>query len=153
VLVIGAMPTPEQALKGFIAKFAAPNQKLIRALRSALKKRLPNANELVYDNYNFLVIAYCPTEKPSESYFSVGADKNGANLFFGYTGTKLKDPKKLLQGSGALNRYVRLESAKQLDDPGVKGLIAESISVSKPMGGDEGRLIIKSISPKQRPRR
>jgi hypothetical protein len=147
------MPTPEQALKGFIAKFAAPNQKLIRGLRSALKKRLPNANELVYDNYNFLVIAYCPTQKPSESYFSIGADKNGANLFFGYTGTKLKDPKKLLQGSGALNRYIRLESPTHLDDAAVKGLIAESIAVSKPMGDDEGQLIIKSISPKQRPRR
>jgi hypothetical protein len=30
-----------------------------------MRKRLPAANELVYDNYNFLVIAYCPSNKGS----------------------------------------------------------------------------------------
>ncbi len=76
---------------------------------------MPNANELVYDNYNFLVIAYCPSEKVSESYLSLGADKNGANLFFGYNGTKLADPRKLLQGDGTSNRFVRLESGEALE--------------------------------------
>jgi Domain of unknown function (DU1801) len=137
----------------FVAKFTPANQRLIRALRAAMRKRLPAANELVYDNYNFLVIAYCPSEKPAESYFSIGADKNGANLFFGYNGTKIDDATKLLQGTGASNRFIRLDSPEMLDRPGVKALIASSIAVSKPMGEAKGRLVIRSISPKQRPRR
>jgi hypothetical protein len=143
--------TAEQQLKGFIAKFAPPKQQLIRALRKAMRRRLPAANELVYDNYNFLVVAYCPTQKPSESYFSIGADKNGANLFFGYNGTKLKDPEKRLQGSGALNRFVRLESDKSLAD--LESLIAQAIALSKDPAQKKGELVIRMISPKQRPRR
>ena len=145
--------TPEQQLKSFVARFTPANQRLIRALRAALRRRLPAANELVYDNYNFLVIAYCPTDKTGDSYLSIGADKNGANLFFGYTGTKIADPQKLLQGTGASNRFVRLESAAAIDRPAVRALIEASIAVSKPMGEAKGRLSIKSISPKQRPRR
>lgn len=145
--------TPEQQLKEFIAKFAPPNQRLIGAVRRALRTRLPAANELVYDNYNFLVIAYCPTEKVSDSYFSVGADKNGVTLFFGYTGTRIADPEGLLQGTGAKNRFLRLDSSKTLDRPGVKALIAASVAISKPIGTQSGKLTIRSISPKQRPRR
>jgi hypothetical protein len=140
-------------LAGFIAKFSPSNQRLIRALRSSLRKRLPNANELVYDNYNFLVIAYCPTEKTTDSYFSLAADKNGANLMFGYVGSKVADPKKLLDGKGKLNRYLRLESAKTLANRDVQALITSAIGVCKPMGEKKGKLFIRSISPKQRPRR
>ena len=56
----------EVELDSFIGKFAAPNQALIRSLRAALQARLPAANELVYDNYNFFVIGYCPSERPSD---------------------------------------------------------------------------------------
>ncbi len=145
--------TEEARLRTFIAKFAPARQRLIRALRRSLRARVPAANELVYDNYNFLVIAYCPTEKTGDSYFSIGADKNGANLFFGYTGAKLDDPKKLLVGSGASNRFVRIASAQDLERPAVRALVAQSIAISKPMGAGPGRLVIRSVSPKQRPRR
>jgi hypothetical protein len=144
--------TAEQQLAGFIEKFAPARRRLIRALRRSLRARLPAANELVYDNYNFLVIAYCPTEKTGDSYFSIGADKNGANLFFGYTGAKLDDPAKLLQGAGTANRFVRLASAKDLERPAVGALIAQSIAISKPMGAAPGRLVIRAVSAKQRPR-
>jgi Domain of unknown function (DU1801) len=145
--------TAEQQLKGFIAKFSPANQRLIRALRSAMRRRLPTANEVVYDNYNFLVIAYSPSDRTSDSYFSIGADKNGASLFFGYTGTKIDDPKRLLRGTGALNRFIRLDSRRALERPEVMALIASSIAVSKPIGAAKGKLIIRSISAKQRPRR
>jgi hypothetical protein len=56
--------TPEQQLKGFIAKFDPVMGKQIRECRSAMRKRFPTANELLYDNYNFFVIGYCTTERP-----------------------------------------------------------------------------------------
>ena len=56
-------PSAEQQLKTFIDKFDTKNQTLIRAVRKSLRKRLPTANELVYDNYNFFVIGYCSTER------------------------------------------------------------------------------------------
>ena len=55
-----AAPAPRQnaeaELAGFIDKFTPEMARAIRAVRVALRKRLPTANELVYDNYNFFVI-------------------------------------------------------------------------------------------------
>ena len=147
------MLTAEQQLAGFIAKFAQPNQRLIRAVRKSLRAWVPEAYELVYDNYNFLVVAYCPSVKISDSYFSFGADKNGVSLFFGYNGTKLDDPAGLLLGKGVHNRFVRLESAESLERPGVRALVMAAIELSGPSKTTRGELIIRSVSPKQRPRK
>ena len=56
----------EQQLRSYIAKFEPKHQVLIRSVRKELRQRFPTANELVYDNYNFFVIGYCPTERPSD---------------------------------------------------------------------------------------
>ncbi len=146
--------TAEEQLRSFIDKFAPKDQKLIRAIRSAVRKRLPTATELVWDNYNFFVIGYSPTERPSDSIFSIAARANGVSFFFLH-GAKLPDPKKLLLGSGKQVRFIRLESADALADPDVEALISAQISRAHtplPSKG-RGKLIIRSISAKQRPRR
>src|SRR6266571_2512621 len=76
--------------------------------RDDVRKRLPTANELVYDNYNFFVIGYSPTEKPSDSIVSIAARANGVGLCFIH-GAGLPDPGKLLLGSGRQTRFIRLE--------------------------------------------
>jgi hypothetical protein len=141
-------------LNSFIAKFAAKNQKLIRAVRAALRKQFPSANELVYDNYNFFVIGYSPTERPSDAIVSMAAGANGVGLCFIH-GASLPDPAKLLIGSGKQTRFIRLPSADLLSRREVKALLAAAIAHSKVRlpGGGRGRVIIRSISAKQRPRR
>ncbi len=52
----------KKQLNGFICKFKPEHQSLIPAVRKALCKRFSMANELAYDNYNFFVIGYGPTE-------------------------------------------------------------------------------------------
>jgi hypothetical protein len=149
-----AVTSAERQLRSFIAKFNAPDQRRIRAVRAALRKRLPIANELVYDNYNFFVIGYSPTEKPSDAVVSMAARANGVGLCFIY-GAELSDPKRLLLGSGKQTRFIRLDSADRLVDPGVEALIAQAVAkMDVPFsarGG--GKLIIRSIAAKQRPRR
>jgi hypothetical protein len=146
--------TAEKQLRGFIAKFDPKHQALIRALRRALRKRLPNANELVWDNYNFFVIGYSATERPSDSVISIAAAANGVGLAF-YRGATLPDPEKILQGSGSQNRFLRAESAAILDRPEVEALIAAAIAQNTaPFAASGGRkVIIRSISKKQRPRK
>jgi hypothetical protein len=119
-----------------------------------LRRRLPAANELVYDNYNFFVIGYCTTERPSDCIVSIAAGANGVGLSF-YRGASLPDPHKLLLGSGAQNRFIRLGSAKMLADTRVEALIAAAVAQAKtPLSSQsKGKLIIRSISAKQRPRR
>jgi hypothetical protein len=143
----------EGQLKSFIAKFDRPNQNLIRAVRKALRKRFPTAYELVYDNYNFFVIGYGPTERPSEAVLSMAAGANGVGLCFIH-GAKLPDPKKILNGSGNQTRFIRLPSADVLARPEVEALVAAAVAQSKkPFRSSGGiELIIRSVSKKQRPR-
>jgi hypothetical protein len=144
----------EKQLQGFIGKFAARDQRLIRSVRSAVRKRFPTANELVYDNYNFFVIGYSPTERPSDAIVSIAARANGVGLCFIH-GAKLPDPAKLLEGSGNQTRFIRLDSAAVLARPEVEALIAAAIAQANSPLPATGRrkLIIRSISAKQRPRR
>ena len=144
----------ERTLRGFIAKFDAKNQRLIRAVRSTARRRMPTAHELVYDNYNFFVIGYSPTERPSDAILSITAQSSGVGLCFIH-GASLPDPKRLLLGAGRQTRFIRLESAARLSHPDVERLLRAAIARAKaplPATG-RGKLVIRSVSAKQRPRR
>lgn len=121
--------TPEAELRSYIGRFDPPTQRLIRSIRAALRKRLPAANELVYDYGRSLVIGYSPTERGIESVVAISARANGVSLFFNQ-GPTLPDPKKLLKGSGRQTRFIGLESARQLSHPDVKALVAAAIAQS-----------------------
>ena len=147
-------PDAEKQLKGFIAKFGSKHQTVIRTVRKALRERFATATELVYDNYNFFVIGYGPTERPSDSIISIAAAANGVGLCF-IRGASLPDPARILQGSGKQTRFVRLPSADILKKPEIQTLLtlaADRAKTPMPTHG-KGRLIIRSISAKQRPRR
>jgi hypothetical protein len=146
--------TPERRLAGFIGKFEPRTQALIRSLRRALRRRLPSANELLFDNYNFFVIGFSPTERPSDTVVSLAAASNGVGLSF-YRGAALPDPHGILLGSGVQNRFIRLPSASVLAQPEVEALIEAAVARARvpfaPRG--RGKLVIRSVSKKQRPRR
>src|SRR2546422_5935853 len=143
----------EKQLKRFISKFGPAHQTLIRAVRRALRKRLPTANEFVYDNYNFFVIGYGP-ERPSDCIVSIAAGANGVGLCF-IRGASLRDPKKILLGSGNQTRFIRLESTDVLERPEVQKLMAAAVAQARRPFPERGRgkLIIRSIAAKQRSRR
>ena len=145
---------PEDELRSFIEKFAPPHQAIIHAARKKLRKRFPTATELAYDNYNFFVIGFGPNERPSDCIVTIAAAANGVGLCF-VRGASLPDPEKVLLGSGKQTRFVRLPSANVLGRPAIQTLLsvaAERAETPLPDRG-RGRLIIRSVSAKQRPRR
>src|SRR4051794_41859319 len=134
----------ESQLRGFIAKFDPKHQTLIRKVRKALRQRFPAAYELAYDNYNFFVIGYGPTERPSDCFVSIAAAANGVGLCFIH-GAKLPDPAKVLTGSGKQTRFLRLAVAEVLQQAAVRALLteaAERARVPLPARG-RGSLIIR----------
>jgi hypothetical protein len=144
---------PTKQLDSFIAKFDAKDQRLIRAVRRAVRRRLPTVNELVWDNYNFFVIGYSPTERPTDAIVTIAARAGGVGLCF-VRGATLPDPKKLLQGSGNQTRFIRLDSPEVLARPEVEALLAAAIAQGKPLPAKgRGKLIIRSVAAKQRARR
>lgn len=149
---VSASPTTQ--LNTFIDKYDPAVAKLARSCRAAARKRMPTANELVYDNYQFLAIGYCSTERASDCIVSLAVSPKGVSLCF-YYGAALSDPKKILSGGGNQVRFLRLPTAKTLAEPAVESLLRAAIKhgeVPLPKTG-RGKLIIKSISAKQRPRR
>jgi hypothetical protein len=145
----------ETELAGFVAKFAPDMQERIQACRAKLRARLPDAVELVYDNYNFLVVGYGPTQRSSDAILSLAAYARGVNLCFLQRGPELPDPGRLLQGQGKVARHVPLASADDLDGPRIGAMIDAALELAAtPMTAAEGpELVIKSVAAKQRPRR
>src|SRR3954451_24963361 len=141
--------TPAKRLAGAIAKFEPAVAKLVRSARVVLRKRFPTAVEQVYDNYNFLAIGFCTTERTSDCIVSLAVSAKGVALSF-YYGASLPDPGGILLGSGNQNRFVRLESTATLTRPAVQSLIRAAIAQGTvPLRSTgRGRLIVKSVSAK-----
>jgi len=146
--------TPAQQLAAFLVKFEPRVAAAARAALSQMRKRLPGALELVYDNYNALAIGFGPSERASEVIFSIAVYPRWVSLFF-LQGAKLPDPDKVLAGNGNQVRHIVLSETAILDQPAVKKLIAIALSgAKKPLDPTQRRrVIIKSVSAKQRPRR
>lgn len=146
--------SPAKQLAGFMAKYTPEIARQARAVHAWMRKRLPGAIEMVYDNYNALVIGFSPTERPSEAIFSIVLNPRYVCLCFIH-GAKLPDPHRLLRGSGNQVRNIILESVDTLDEPAVQELIDVALAKAKvPMPGTgRNKLVIRSISAKQRPRR
>lgn len=148
------MSQAEAELASFIEKFDDPNQELIRSVRAVLRKEFHDCAELVWDNYNFFVIGYSPTERPSDYVVSIAAAVSGVGLSFNH-GADLPDPDKVLQGSSKVNRFIRVPSIDVLADAKVNRMLRkarEQSGVAQPWQCG-GKLIIRSVSSKQRPRR
>ena len=146
--------SPKSQLAGFIAQYTPAVGTLAKAALARMRAQLPGAVELVYDNYNALAIGFGPTERASDAIFSIALYPRWVSLFF-LQGAKLSDPRKLLKGQGTRVRYIRLESAADLEKPAVRKLMEQALKrAAKPLDGTAtSRLIIKSISAKQRQRR
>ena len=146
--------SPETQLDDFIDKFSPEIAAKARAIICKMRELLPGANELVYDNYNALAIGFCPTEKTSDTIFSIALFPRWVSLFF-YYGVGLPDPEGLLKGSGNQVRHIVLQGPEVLDQPVLRTLMRDALDRAgdpiDPSG--PGKLIIKSISAKQRPRR
>jgi hypothetical protein len=137
-----------------IGKYTPEIRRLATAAIGRVRRQLPGSVELVYDNYNALVMAFGPSERASEVVVSIALYPRCVNLFF-LRGAKLSDPLGLLKGSGKTVRRVGLEDPAVLDTRGVRALIAQALKVGgKPWPRSRRRrLVVRAVADKQRPRR
>jgi hypothetical protein len=144
----------EQLLDSFLGKYTEEIELRARRLRQKMRKRLPGALELIYDNYNALAIGYGPTEKASQAIFSLVLYPRWVSLFF-LQAKGLDDPHGLLRGKGTVARHIVLEDGSALDKPEVQALMEAQLRLAKvPIDPKQKhRVVIKMESAKQRPRR
>ncbi len=141
-------------LDGFLDAYLPAVAEIARKALTKLRKRLPFATEMVYDNYNALACGFGPNERVSDVIFSIAAYPKHVNFFF-LQGAMLPDPDGLLQGEGSRVRHIRLEDEKTLDRADVKAMMATAMRMAKVPFDEKAqyKLVIKSVSAKQRPRR
>jgi hypothetical protein len=147
--------TAQQQFETFLKKYDPAVAYEGKKCLAKLRKLVPGAIEMVYDNYNFLVVGFCPSMRPSEAIFSIVFTPRWVTLCF-LQGKGLSDSEQRLRGSGNVVRNIRLEGgAKTMDDSYVRTLIGHALKRAKvgiPIG-QKRQFIIKSVSAKQRPRR
>jgi len=152
---VDGVGTPGVRLAGFISKYSPAIAAEGRAALETLRRLVPGAVELVYDNYNGLVVGFSGSDRPSDAILSLLFTPRWLTLCFLQHGPDLIDPHHLLRGSGTRVRHVRLESAKSLDSRAVRALIEQALArAAVPIDPHaRRRLVIRSVSPRQRPRR
>jgi hypothetical protein len=149
----GTNAPAEKQFARFLAKYSPSIVRTVRAARARLRRELPGAVEMIYDNYYALVIGFSPTDRPSEAILSIAAYPNHVSVCF-LNGIELSDPERRLQGSGNLVRHIRLKGASDLDDPIVRTLIREAVRhADAPFRRGRRRVVVRAVAPKPRSRR
>lgn len=140
----------------FLAPFQSDVQERALWLRDFVWDLFPQANELIYDNYNALAFGWSPTEKTGHTFCTIAVFRTNNNLQFGfYQGVDLADPEKLLIGNGKQYRYITVPDVKDFPVIYIKQLLQQAWINSLKLVKDpkqmmQGKTITKSISAKQR---
>jgi len=151
------MPKEEKAdLLKFLAPFAAEVQEKALWLRDFVWDQYPQANELIYDNYNAVAFGWSPTEKVGHIFCSIAVGRTSNNVHFGfYWGAELADPEKLLIGNGNQYRYILVHNTADFPKTYITQLVQEAWinslkKVKDPKQIVQGKTITKSVSAVKR---
>lgn len=98
---------------------------LFTNLREYILELYPDSNELVYHTHA-LTEVFSISDKLSDAFCMLPIYTNHLNLGFN-KGTLLKDPDKLLTGTGNLIRHIDINKPTDYRNPKVKALIKEAI--------------------------
>ena len=146
--------TPAEQWAAFLSRYDPAIAKVAKAAIARLRKELPGAVELVYDNYNALVMGFGPTERASEAIVSIALYPRWVTLFF-LQGARLADSARLLKGAGSRVRHIVLSDVAILDQPAVRTLIRQALAAApRPIDAKaRRRMVVRAVSARQRPRR
>ena len=139
----------------FLKPFSAETIDLVIWLREFVWDLCPEANELIYDNYNAVAFGWSPTEKSSYTICSIAIYRTNQSIHFGfYWGSELSDPDKVLLGKGNQYRYILVTDKRKFPKAYIKRLVKEAYANSLSKVKDQkqmisGQTIVKSVSDKK----
>ncbi len=140
----------------FLKPFSTEIQEIVLSLRVFVWDLYPQANELIYDNYNALAFGWSPTDRVNHTFCSIAVGRTSKNIHFGfYWGSEISDPKKLLIGEGKQYRYILVPRLEEFPWAYIKKLVKEGYQNSLKKVKDKkqimsGQTITKSISAAKR---
>ena len=139
----------------FISPYSLEVQTLALDLMQFVKKIIPEANELIWDNYNAVAIAYSKTEKLKDAFCHVAIYSKHVNFGFN-RGSELSKSDIKLEGNGKLIRHIKVTEIDKFPKDLIEKLLFEAIGISEDLNSEIqktkksiGKSIIMSISEKK----
>ena len=145
---------PHPQLSNFIAPYEPNIQELALELRRFVTETIPEANELIWDNYNALAIAYSKSEKLKDAFCHLALYSKHVNFGFN-RGTELVNPTIELKGTGKLIRHFTVNDWQSFPQEEMKKLIWEAVGISEKRNPDlihqtaTGVSLVMSVSEKK----
>lgn len=135
---------PNPKLKKFIEPYDADIQKLTFQLRDFITDLVPQANELIWDNYNAVAIAYSKSEQLKDAFCHIALYSGHINFGFN-RGSELTKTSVQLNGKGKLIRHISLQDFEAFPIPEITKMIWEAVGISEKLNNE---LIGESNTPK-----
>jgi hypothetical protein len=145
---------PNPNLKIFLEPYDEGIQKLTLELRDFITDLVPQANELIWDNYNAVAMAYSKSEKLKDAFCHIAVYSKHINFGFN-RGAELTSTNLKLEGKGKLIRHISVKEIKSFPKKEIKNLISEAVGVSEERNNDladknlPSKSIVMSISEKK----
>ncbi|MGF7041101.1 hypothetical protein [Mucilaginibacter lappiensis] len=134
-----------------ISPFSDEVQNKALWLRDFVWSQYPQANELIFDNHDNIILGWSPTEKVGHASCVIALDRTNNNIYFGfYDGAALADPEKLLTGNGKRYRYIQIEDINDFPKAYITQLLKDAWINSLRKVNDykqivNGKTVVKSI--------
>ncbi|WP_340201784.1 hypothetical protein [Ascidiimonas sp. W6] len=117
-------------LKEFLKPYDEAIQKLTLELRSFVTDLIPEANELIWDNYNAVAIAYSKSEKLKDAFCHIAVYTKHVNFGFN-RGAELNTANIKLNGKGKLIRHISVKNIASFPKSEIKKLILEGVKLAE----------------------
>ena len=135
---------PNPQLKKFIEPYDDRIQKLTLELRNFITDLVPQANELIWNNYNAVAIAYSKSEKLKDAFCHIALYSQHVNFGFN-RGAELTKTSVKLNGKGKLIRHISVKDFQSFPKQEIKNMIWEAVGISEKINGE---LIHQNCTPK-----
>ena len=146
---------PNKNLKDFLQPYSPEIQELALELRSFITDTIPEANELIWDNYNAVAIAYSKSEKLKDAFCHFAVYTKYVNFGFN-RGVELTNKLVTLEGTGKLIRHLKVTDWQTFPNEEIKEMIFEAVGISELRNKDlieketPGLSLVMSVSEKKR---
>lgn len=136
--------TPNPQLKNFLAPYDSKIQELAMQLRGFVCECMPEANELIWDNYNAVAIAYSKSEKLKDAFCHIAVYSGHVNFGFN-RGAELTPTPVRLEGKGKLIRHIKVKDFASFQKEAIAKMLWEAAGIMEQLHPE---LLENNTSPK-----
>ncbi len=142
-------------LSKFIKPYDVSIQEIEIALRTFVMGIVPEANELMWDNYNAVAVAFSKSEKLKDAFCHIALYSGHVNFGFN-RGAEIQNKSVKLEGAGKLIRHIKVTNMDEFPGSDIQNMVLEAVLISETNNPELinkkslGKSIVMSISKNKR---